>query len=997
MYSTKGGPLGLTHRHWTIGRKHGFLHYCLLWMCLLSCQFPIAAGEIQSESDSGVVALGSFTSLDRAEKFKLEIQTELSKSAPRPGASVILRDFTTAGGRNIKRVLVVPSSETPDARSLVSYFKTHGYPDAWFLAGNFGNPVGTSKSTTRVATANPLRPTTEVQRKPKSIEVPEEAVRVESEVSSPMLDHIQPEGAKQTLLGTQDSIPFHRITIPNRSHEAAGILLDGKVDEPVWASVNHFDNMIVAVPGTGEPGAFPTETRLLATEKGLYVSGVLYQPVDSLVKRYSVRDDFIDRDTFGFTLDMSGEGLVGYWFIIALGDSIMDGKVLPERNYQRDWDGPWIGKSAQRDDGWSVEMFLPWSMMNMPESGPARTIGFALSRQVSHANERYQWPGYPYSSARFVSALNQADVSGVNPRQQLSAIPYVSGTSDFALEEKETRIGVDLSWKPSPKLELTASLNPDFGAVEADDVVLNLKAAETFFPEKRLFFLEGNEVFDSSPRANTGNIYRIVTNDDFSTTSRKVFLSDFVPTPISLMNTKRIGGAATQVTLPAGVTANRGETDRPTQLLAASKVVGQLGDFRYGVLGALEDDVFWYGTDDSGNTANIEAEGREFAVARFLYEDVGAARRSVGYLGTLVSGPLYDAAVHSVDAHYTRGDGKLMLDGQLIRSDVDNLTGDGALFDLLYNVNSNWRHKLEIEYLDDAIDVSDFGFLRRNDYASVRYVALYNKQKFTQSISNFRSTLLIEEQRNTSEQRRVGGGVYLRTSMVMPGRNSLRGSFGYLPKRWEDIDSRGNGSYRVKEGGWWNFNLATDAAKMVSLSTSIGATTEDTGAWSSSYTFGATIRPIDSVSIDLDIRYKKRRGWLVYQGGRNFGSYDAIEWQPGLKVNWFLTPRHQLRLTMQWAGVTAQENGFFEVPIGDGDLVSGTRTKASHDFTVSRLTTQLRYRWEIAPLSDFFLVYNLGNSLPNQTQSGFEDLFSDTLDDPTISTIVAKLRYRFGN
>ena len=165
MYSTKGGPLGLTHRHWTIGRKHGFLHYCLLWMCLLSCQFPIAAGEIQSESDSGVVALGSFTSLDRAEKFKIEIQTELSKSAPRPAASVILRDFTTAGGRNIKRVLVVPSSETPDARSLVSYFKTHGYPDAWFLAGNFGNPVGTSKSTTRVATANPLRPTTEVRKK----------------------------------------------------------------------------------------------------------------------------------------------------------------------------------------------------------------------------------------------------------------------------------------------------------------------------------------------------------------------------------------------------------------------------------------------------------------------------------------------------------------------------------------------------------------------------------------------------------------------------------------------------------------------------------------------------------------------------------------------------------------------------------------------------------------------------------------------------------------
>jgi hypothetical protein len=125
-------------------------------MCLLSCQFPIAAGEIRSESDSGVVALGSFTSLDRAEKFKTKIQTELSKSAPRPAASVILRDFTTASGRNIKRVLVAPSSKTPDARSLVSYFKTHGYPDAWFLAGNFGNPVGTSKSTTLRCNSKPI-------------------------------------------------------------------------------------------------------------------------------------------------------------------------------------------------------------------------------------------------------------------------------------------------------------------------------------------------------------------------------------------------------------------------------------------------------------------------------------------------------------------------------------------------------------------------------------------------------------------------------------------------------------------------------------------------------------------------------------------------------------------------------------------------------------------------------------------------------------------------
>ncbi|MFT4713429.1 MAG: hypothetical protein ACJAVI_005400 [Candidatus Azotimanducaceae bacterium] len=1007
------------------GRKNTYfsLGRCAQILLISFCSNLFASETEKNEGQRGVVALGSFTSVVSATQLKSAIEAEIGlRNDVMFDASIVIRDFRTDSGTMLKRVLAVPGITFPSARKLVEYFKVNGHPGAWFLNEQ---PASYSVETAlgRVDTAKSNEPearersgdvkntisakqqfSAEQQPLVESLKVvspatalPSVALTGSAKIRDPILDHLQPVSTKQTVLGHQGSIPFHRITIPNRSHEDAGIVLDGKVDEAIWQSVNHFDNMIVSVPATGETGSYPTETRLLATEKGLYVSGVMYQPVDTLVKRYSVRDDFIDRDTFGFTLDMSGEGLVGYWFIIAFGDSIMDGKVLPERNYQRDWDGPWIGKSAQREDGWSVEMFLPWSMMNMPETGPIRNIGFALSRQISHANERYQWPGYPYSSARFVSALNQADVSGVKPRSQMSAIPFISTTSDLALETNEARLGVDLSWKPSPKLEMTASLNPDFGAVEADDVVLNLKAAEVFIAEKRLFFLEGNEVFDSTPRANTGNIYRIITNDDFNTTSRKVFSNDFVPAPISLMNTRRIGGAANQVTLPMGVTPDRGETDRPTQLLAATKVVGQVGEFRYGVLGAVEDDVFWYGADALGNPTTIKDEGREFAVARLLYEDVGTARKSIGYLGTLVSGPLYDASVHSMDAHYTRGDGKLILDGQLIHSDIADQTGEGALFDLLYNLNSNWRHKVELEYMDDTVRVSDFGFLRRNDYGSARYVAIYNKQRVSDSISNFRSTLIFEEQRNISEQRRVGGGVYLRTFMVLPNRYSLRTSLGYFPKRWEDIDSRGNGTYRVKEGGWWNFNLATDAAKVVSLSASLGGTSEDTGAWTSNYTFGATIRPFDSVSIDIDARYKQRRGWLVYQGGRNFGRFDATEWQPGLKLNWFITPSHQLRLSVQWAGVTAEENGFLEIPLADGDLVAGTRTKANHDFTVSRLTTQFRYRWEIAPLSDFFLVYNLGNALPDQTQSGFEDLFIDTLDDPTISTIVAKLRFRFGN
>lgn len=803
--------------------------------------------------------------------------------------------------------------------------------------------------------------------------------------------------SEQRLLQTIDDIPIHQIEVATVANRDAGITVDGRVDEPKWLSTPAFDNMIVAVPGTGEIAGYRTHTRILATDVGLYVSAVMEQPPGTLVARMSTRDDFIDRDTLGFTLDPSGEGLFAYWFILALGDSVQDGKVLPERNYQRDWDGPWIGRTAVRDDGWSAEMFLPWSMMNMPRTEGKRKIGFAVSRQVSHRNERFQWPGHPYASRQFVTALNAMEVDGVQPRAQLSIIPYASMTVDQTPHDDETRVGADLSWKPSPSLELTASILPDFGAVEADDVVLNLTALETFFPEKRLFFLEGNEVFVTSPRAGTGNALRFITNENFATSSRRIFVNTFVPPPISLMNSRRIGGTANQVTIDTGVSAERGETNLPTELLGAAKATGSVGNLRYGVMGAFEDDVEWLGRNTLGQRVDIDDDGRDFGVARFLYEDVRDSRRSIGYLGTQVSGPLYDATVHGLDAHYARGDGRLTSDLQLVRSDVDGVSGNGGLVDFYYQTSPSIQHIVQLDYMDEKVNFNDLGFLVRNDYAAAQYIFLYNNVRGTTHIKDIRGTIVLRQQYNISEGQLVDSGIFWRNSMVLPGRNKLRTAVGYLPKRFEDTDSRGNGAYETENRWWLDVVLATDSAKVLSYSAGIGAIQENLGGWTHNASVGLTYRPTSKVAVDLDVRYKDRNGWLVYQGDRNFGSYRATDWQPSVKMTWFLNARHQLRLSAQWAGVRASEDGFFAVPLGDGKLQPSARTLPDHDFTVSLFTMQMRYRWEIAPLTDFFFVYNRGSSLPNQIDGDFKDLFRDGYHDPIVNSFVMKLRYRFGN
>ncbi len=684
------------------------------------------------------------------------------------------------------------------------------------------------------------------------------------------------------LIRTLDGIPIDRIRVQTVAHDSAGIRIDGVIDEPIWATMPSYDQMLVSIPATGQHGEHDTRTRLFATERGLYVSAMMYQPRETLVTRRSVRDEFIDRDTIGITLDTTGEGKYGYWFIVALGDTLMDGKVLPERNYSRDWDGPWFAKSARNEDGWAAEMFFPWSMMNLPNREGPRTIGFAVSRQVSHENARYQWPGHAYSSAQFVSALNQMTVEGVAPRKLLSVIPFAANTVDQRHDDNEVRVGADITWKPAPIVELAASVLPDFGSVEVDEVVLNLTAQQTFFPEKRVFFLEGSEVFETSVRANPSNQLRYTTNENYATSSRRVFLNTFVPAPISLMNTRRIGGTPTQVDIPAGVTPLAGELSLPTELLGAAKATGAGGGFRYGVLSAAEDSVNLVGVDGAGDEVDFGADGRDFGAVRMLYESVNSSRRSMGYLGTYVTGPVYDAAVHGVDGHYTSADGRWIAEGLVIASDVDGSQGNAAQFEMQYARNSQIQHRVTLDWFDEKVNFNDLGFLQRNDYRGAQYALLYSNSKVRHGISDVRGTVIVNAKVSESEDYLVDGGLFWRNSMVLPGRNTLRSGIGFLPGGYEDRDSRGNGAYETEDRMWTELLLATDASSPYSASFNLAAQQENLGDWTYLYGAGVTWRPIDRFSVDLDVKYRDRHGWVVYQGGRNFGAYDAGEAHPVL-------------------------------------------------------------------------------------------------------------------
>jgi len=763
-------------------------------------------------------------------------------------------------------------------------------------------------------------------------------------------------------------VPFELAT--HRESEIA-IEIDGELNEPMWGELAGVDQFLVVDPDTGDKPTHSTLVKMFYTERGLYVSFTLEQPSDTLVQVYSGRDARrINRDTVGITLDTSGDGRYGYWVNLALGGNQIDGTVLPERRFSSDWDGAWQGATQVTASGWNAEIFLPWSQFAMPKQAGRRVINAYASRKVAYMDERYSLPALPFTQPLFMSALQPLALERVDPRQQWNFYPYSALTQDEVEGESQIKVGADLFWRPSTNVQLTGSLYPDFGNVESDDVIVNLGAFETFYPEKRLFFQEGIEVFNATPRA---------SGDD----------------PVAVLNTRRIGGTPRPPEVPEGVVVPARELNQPTELLGAVKAVGQFGKVRYGILTALEDDIKF----DVGEI-NYHQDGNSYGIARLLYEDKTPQGdyRAVGTISSLAAHPEADAVVHGVDFHYLTASGAWKLDGQIIQSDVeDEGKGYGGFVDVGYTVRQGLVLRGGISHFDDRFDINDVGFSRRNDATNMTFNIDYSRSDLLWlrqlSINSFTQYEVNGEGYKT----RKGFGSRLGLDLLNQDRVRLRAA--YFPARADDRSSRGNGTFKVKGRHDLSLEYVTDTARRLSVRVGLGHGGEEEGGDRMKGNIGFNWRPIDQINIGAFVQYQDRNGWLLWQEGTNFTTFDSNEWRPRINLDFFITAKQQIRLAAQWVGIRAQEQAFYQVQKNYDNLEKVRKPNVEpDDFGLSRLNLQLRYRWEIAPLSELSVVYTLNGAKDVAFETGnFSDLLADAYAEPVGEQLIVKLRYRLGS
>lgn len=778
-------------------------------------------------------------------------------------------------------------------------------------------------------------------------------------------------------LTAQDGIAVQLPQITRIEQSDAEITIDGFIDEDVWKDLPVIDGMKVIDPDTLADTPYETHVRFFYTERGIYLSAMNFQPQETLMARMTSRDVRLERDGFVVAIDASGEGLYGFYLRINLGNSLTDATILPERTFNFQWDGSWLARTQALENGWSAEYYIPWSMMPLPQVDDDRKIGIYLERQVGHLQgEAWANPPLPGTVNQFLSAFEKYELKDIEPRRQLTYYPFASGIYDGVRDESTYKVGTEIFWRPTSNSLLSASLNPDFGNVESDDVVVNLTAFEVFFPERRVFFLEGQDVFNTSPR----------------TSSR-----GGPGGPISLLNTRRIGGAAIY-DVPDEVNVVPTDLSQPSELLGAVKLTGQSGNWRYGTLLASETESQIAGTLDDGTQVTLNAVGRDFSIARLLYEDTSSGgRRAIGWMGTNLSHPTIDATAHAVDMHYFSADNRFVIDTQIMHSNVDGKTGNGFLGDVAFRPRRGLQHGLRATYIDDTLDINELGFLTRNDQMNLDY-NMFNIESDVPGLRQRTTSLFISNQWNTDGEP-VRLGLFLNRGYNTLNNNTYDVSLRYFPERIDDRLGRGTGDFKVEGRYGLNLGFRTNPADKLAFNFDLNLDQDELGPARTGASARFTWRPNDRFSSDLRLDYTDREALLVHKGSGSYTSFESHQWAPRLEMNYFLNAWQQLRFTLQWTALKAFEDRFWQVDSQNLDFLQPVAKpdEDSDNFTISRLTFQARYRWEIAPLSDLFVVYTRGSNLPTDSFETFQDLLVQSWTDTIVDTLAIKLRYRFGS
>lgn len=279
--------------------------------------------------------------------------------------------------------------------------------------------------------------------------------------------------------------------------------VDGVLDDACWQSAQVMTNFIANSPAFGAPATHNTEVRVVYTDEAIYFGAYLYQKPGSMRSDLSPRDGESTADGFHIGLDTYRDRLNAFRFQITAGGVQSDLRMTPDGN-DPSWDAVWDSEVKINNDGWCVEVRIPFSAIRFPKQ-PVQHWGIQFARQIQYLNEFSTWsPVDPNGGGAMPQWGNLEGLQDINPPLRLAFSPYlaasaqrtpVSENPDTYSKSRSLSGGMDVKWGLSESFTLDATLIPNFGEVQSDNVIRNLSPFEVQYQERRQFFTEGTELF----------------------------------------------------------------------------------------------------------------------------------------------------------------------------------------------------------------------------------------------------------------------------------------------------------------------------------------------------------------------------------------------------------------------------------------------------------------------------------------------------------------------
>jgi hypothetical protein len=729
------------------------------------------------------------------------------------------------------------------------------------------------------------------------------------------------------------------------------ISIDGELNEGEWQrpGITQFTQRD---PSEGAQPTQKTEVWVAYDDAALYVAARLYDSSpDSIVSRIGRRDADLNSDWFYVAVDSYHDRRTGFYFGVYSGGSIVDGTMFNDSWDDNSWDGVWDAATRIDDKGWTVEIKIPYSQLRFQKQDEY-VWGINFVRQIERSKERNDFVMVPKKESGWVSRF--ADLVGVhniNPPQKLEIMPYVVSSAKSLQHDNHDpfykgnvfskTIGADIKLGLGSNLTLNATINPDFGQVEVDPAVVNLTQFETYFQEKRPFFIEGSNFFDFGYGGSNNNWGFNWGNPEFFYTRRigrppqgnvqhadndnqqDVFTD--IPDRSHIIGAAKLTGKITEgwsiSTLQAFTAREYGKVDS-----AGIRFADVVEPFSYyGVVRSLRE--FNGGHQAIGiiGTAVLRDLNRPYLPGQFNkrayalgvdgWTNLDADQTYVltGWASsTLVQGTTdYIINLQSSSLHYfQRPDANYVS----IDPDATSLTGYSGRI-TINKQKGNTYLNAALGLITPGFDSNDLGFMFRTDIINSHLVLGYRwfepdgvfRQK-SFNLATFRSY--------TFDNHKISEGYFLFWNAQLMNYWGFDGNFNFNPAVFDNRNTRGGPLMKTTNGYSGNLYSYSDGRKPVVLELELGAGRTESGGYRVYVGPGISVKPSSCVtirfspSLNRDITMAQ---WIpdginpVYDSTATstygyrylFGKIDQKEISANIRLDWTFTPKLSLQLFLQ--------------------------------------------------------------------------------------------------